>query len=689
MQPADTDVELDESMFIDALLPLQDAIHLPSNAETAWHELLVTGYDLCFAHLHDHRTRRNLKSFSPLAEAFLETVFRDQGGRLPDEHSLSRMHERLLEFIPVIDPGTRRLAVHEATRERRRHRGAFYTPDTIIDGLLDRGLDPLLDAADASDDPLKAILSLQVCDPACGTGHFLVRAADRIVQRAMTHVPDQDLHQVRVHVLGNCLHGSEIDPISAHVCRRRLWSLAADGTLPPSLHEQRIHCGSGLLGAPPQARSIDDADRWCSTHLGSDGVTTVKPVHWNLYCEHGFDLVIGNPPFHSKLGSKTSLARNAAALLRERFGDSVKGYTDPAAIFLRLSIDLAKPGGRIAMIQPQSMLATRDAQGIRRDLALAARLTNIWLAIDHVFDAAVHVCAPVLERTSERTSRLRRSTGIDFLPVDEVEIDMDRLAGEDTWSSLVSDLVGIPRISTTPSSTIDDIAGATADFRDQYYGLRGMVSEAPMDGPDAGHVPLVTTGLIDPAASYWGQRSMRYDRQRWKRPQVDLQALAHKTTLGPWADARLVPKILLATQTRVLEAYVDEIGELLPMTPLITIVPDDADRIWHLAAALSSPVMTAIAAGRYFGVARSTHAIKLAASQVLSLPLPEPGQHWDEAAVAFHAANDATNAPARAALLLDAARASCRAYGCRGKAINRFMDWWVERAGLAEAAGQV
>lgn len=684
MQPADTDVELDEYAFIDAMLPLQEAMRLPSDAEAAWHELLVTGYDLCFALLHDRRTQRRMKPFSPVAELFLDKVFREQGGVAPNEHSLARMHERLLEFVPVLDPITHRLEVHEATRERRRHRGAFYTPDSIIDGLLDRGLDPLLDAAESADDPLQAILSLQVCDPACGTGHFLVRAGNRIVDRAMTHVPQEDLQRIRVHVLRNCLHGSDIDPISTHVCRRRLWSLAGDWELPPSLHEQRIHCGSGLLGAPPHMRSLEEADRWCRAHLGDDGVTAVKPVHWHLIFEPGFDLVVGNPPFLSQLGSRTSLARNAAALLRERFGDSVKGYTDPAAIFLRLSMELAKPGGRVAMIQPQSMLATRDAQGIRRDLARTARLTNIWLAIDHVFDAAVHVCAPVLERTSERTTRLRRSTGADFRQMDELDVDMDQLADEATWSSLVSDLVGIPRISTTSSGTIGDIAKATADFRDQYYGLRGMVSEAPKEGPDAGHVPLVTTGLIDPAVSYWGQRSLRYDRQRWERPQVDLQSLACKTTLGPWADARLVPKILLATQTRVLEAYVDEIGELLPMTPLITIVPHEDDRIWHLAVALASPVTTAIAAGRYFGVARSTHAIKLAASQVLSLPLPEPGPHWDEAANAFHAANDATDADTRKKFLQEAATASCHAYGCCNTTTSRFMDWWTPRAGLQD-----
>ena len=90
-----------------------------------------------------------------------------------------------------------------------------------------------------------------ICDPACGTGHFLVRAAVRIVDRAARHVRDHDLHRVRVHVLRNCVHGSEIDFVTSHVCRRRLWSLAGDTEVTPSIFNQRIHIGHGLVGAPP------------------------------------------------------------------------------------------------------------------------------------------------------------------------------------------------------------------------------------------------------------------------------------------------------------------------------------------------------------------------------------------------------------------------------------------------------
>ncbi|HBZ96769.1 MAG TPA: hypothetical protein DEO57_02890, partial [Phycisphaerales bacterium] len=87
------------------------------------------------------------------------------------------------------------------------------------------------------------------------------------------------------------------------------------------------------------------------------------------------------------------------------------------------------------------------------------------------------------------------------------------------------------------------------------------------------------------------------------------------------------------------------------------------------------------AAGRYFGVARSTTAIKLAASQVAMLPVPEPGTAWDDAAEAIRTAHDADDPTRRREFLLAGAAASCRAYGCDTTTVRRFMDWWTDRLG--------
>jgi hypothetical protein len=675
--PADTDVRLDEHQFVNAVLNLQHTQDLTTEAESAWRRLLTIGYDLCFAHMHDLRTGRT-QNMVPAAQQFIDDVIESDHGDTMTECRLADMHELLLERTPRFD-ASGLLHAEAGDRRRREQVGAFYTPTRVVEALLDRALDPILDRAERASDPLHALLALRVCDPACGVGHFLVHAGQRIANRAARHAAPRDRHQVHVQVFRECLHGAELDPTTAHVCRRRLWSLAGDTEVTPSIFNQRIHIGHGLVGAPPGTGTHAECDAWCAEHLGEAGLDTAPPVHWHLLAEQGFDLVIGNPPFLNQLATDTTIDRAIAALLRERFGDDAKGYADAAALFLRMAVDLVGPGGRVALLQPWSMLAARDTGGIRRALAHRTRLTDLWVALEHVFDAGVHVCAPVLERTTERTGMLHRASGADFTPADPIELDMGRLADEETWSPLVSDLMGIPRVSVTSSRLVADLADATADFRDQYYGLRDCVVEpiASRVGPE--QVPLITTGLVDPANCRWGTKHTRYDGRRWTRPLVDLKRVRTTTDLGPWTEQRLVPKLLLATQTKVLEVCVDRQGEWLPLTPLITIRPHDLEHLWHLAAALASPVATAIAAARYLGTARSTDAIKLSARQVQALPLPDAGAHWDAAATAFQAASEATDDEHRRDRLIESGHAACMAYGCDGAALDPLMHWWTQR----------
>ena len=109
--------------------------------------------------------------------------------------------------------------------------------------------------------------------------------------------------------------------------------------------------------------------------------------------------------------------------------------------------------------------------------------------------------------------------------------------------------------------------------------------------------------MLDPARCLWGQRPVRYARRRFERPRVDLRRLtAAGGALAGWAEQRLVPKVVLATQTRVLEPAVDERGAWLPSVPAITVIPHE-ERLWHVAAALASPVAAAWALRETAGTA--------------------------------------------------------------------------------------
>lgn len=717
-------------------------------------------------------------------------------------HALARIrsaddlavYEALLALKPQLAPDGRFDYAH-APAAARKAAGAYYTPDALVQSLLDSALDPVVAqaVAGAPGAAPAAILALRVCDPACGTGRFLVAAARRLalhLARARGSPDDPAARRRALHdVLGRCIHGVDLDPLAVELCKISLWLELARPREPLTFLDDRIKRGNALVGADPDllaagipdeafttlpgdhpkavaffkrrnkleraadpartprrtASRVDDAalalDAWCAAFLWRkhdvdtpgavaglpgawDAVThrTLRRLgqrpasvparlraevrrladlhgffHWPLAFPEvfarrkarpgGFDVVLGNPPFLNQLETATATARGLAALLAARFAGVSRGYTDLSATFLLLAARLARPGGRVALVQPHSLLAAKDAAPVRRAVLSAGSLSALWVANAYLFPgASVFTCAPTIHIAGPRSAPLARSTGPAFTPLPAIHLHADDLAREETWAHLIA--AGVPDLEPRTAGRLADLAHATADFRDQYYGLDGFLVEdadlEPARRDDDRFPPIVTSGLIDPARCRWGQDPTRILKRRWLAPRVDRGRMLASGTLGPWLAARLVPKLLLATQTRTLEVFVDETGRFVPSTPLITITPRPTDptdpaALWRLAAALASPVLSALALRKFAGAALNADAIKLSARQVLDLPLPAHRDAWDQAARRFRDASFADDPRERARALHDAARLSCRAYALAEPDVDALMTWWTER----------
>ncbi|MGH3979980.1 MAG: N-6 DNA methylase, partial [Pseudonocardiaceae bacterium] len=120
-------------------------------------------------------------------------VVESDGARRPvdfrnlDSEELGSVYESLLELHPAYDPVEQTFTLVSAAGNERKETGSYYTPTSLTEALLDSALDPVLNeaAATAGDAEAKvaALLGVTVCDPACGSGHFLVAAARRIARR--------------------------------------------------------------------------------------------------------------------------------------------------------------------------------------------------------------------------------------------------------------------------------------------------------------------------------------------------------------------------------------------------------------------------------------------------------------------------------------------------------------------------
>ena len=132
---------------------------------------------------------------------------------------------------------------------------------------------------------------------------------------------------------------------------------------------------------------------------------------------------------------------------------------------------------------------------------------------------------------------------------------------------------------------VSDRATATANFRDEYYALVPAVADHH-DGP-----PLVTSGLIDPGNCLWGTHPVHFAHQLFAAPRVDVALLTGR--FNEWAHKMLRPKVLVAAQTRTIEAVADEKGEWLPGVPVTTVIA--VDDLLPLTAVINSPIAALIA----------------------------------------------------------------------------------------------
>ena len=179
--------------------------------------------------------------------------WRDMG---PDE--LGYVYEGLLELVPQIaqDGRTFRFAGRDESRgNARKTSGSYYTPDSLVEILLDSALAPVMEATVTRnpDHPVEALLSLAVVDPACGSGHFLLAAARRLAERVArlkaqgTPTPEDYRHALR-NVVGRCIYGVDLNPLAVELCKVALWLEAVDPGLPLTFLDSHIRHGNALLG---------------------------------------------------------------------------------------------------------------------------------------------------------------------------------------------------------------------------------------------------------------------------------------------------------------------------------------------------------------------------------------------------------------------------------------------------------
>ncbi len=180
-------------------------------------------------------------------------------GNLGSEE-LGSVYESLLELHPKINSDKGPFILDSAAGSERKTTGSYYTPTSLINCLLDSALDPVVnDAINVSDvaEAERRLLNLKVCDPACGSGHFLIAAAERLavhLARLRTgddQPPTMVVQHAKRDIIGRCIYGVDLNPMAVELCKVSLWMEALDPGRPLSFLDHHIQCGNSLLGTTP------------------------------------------------------------------------------------------------------------------------------------------------------------------------------------------------------------------------------------------------------------------------------------------------------------------------------------------------------------------------------------------------------------------------------------------------------
>ena len=174
-----------------------------------------------------------------------------------ETEELGSVYESLLELTPRLNGDGRRFIFAEggeAKGHARKTSGSYYTPDSLVQALLDSALDPVLDRIEAENtDPAAGLLSVTVLDPACGSGHFLLAAARRIAARLAraraggVASPADFRHALR-DVVRTCIHGVDRNPMAIELTKVALWIETVENGKPLGFLDANIRCGDSLLG---------------------------------------------------------------------------------------------------------------------------------------------------------------------------------------------------------------------------------------------------------------------------------------------------------------------------------------------------------------------------------------------------------------------------------------------------------
>lgn len=196
-------------------------------------------------------------AFFESGKALARVNYRDMG-----TEELGSVYESLLELHPTVSVTPWKFGFIGDDQEgnvqgsERKTSGSYYTPPVLVNELIKSALIPVIEQTlkDNPEHPREALLELNIVDPACGSGHFLLAAARHLAAEiarldAGLDTPGEALRQHALRdIVQHCIYGVDKNPLAVELCKTALWIETVEPGKPLSFLDVHIRSGDSLVG---------------------------------------------------------------------------------------------------------------------------------------------------------------------------------------------------------------------------------------------------------------------------------------------------------------------------------------------------------------------------------------------------------------------------------------------------------
>lgn len=294
---------------------------------------------------------------------------------------------------------------------KRKKDGIFYTPDYIVDYIVKNALGKYLEeqetailekhglkaeikdknyakrALTAYEEYKRVVQNVKVLDPACGSGAFLVKVFDYLLEenkRVGNILADlrggkMEIFETAEHykeILQNNIYGVDLNPESVEITKLSLWLKTAQKGKKLANLSGNIKCGNSLID--DESVAGERAFKWeeefpsiCHSELDSES--------------RGFDVVVGNPPYVSS--KNENISEDHKKHMNEKY-KTAQYQIDTYILFLEKGIELIKEKGKLGFIIPNAWMNNLFLAEVRKFLLENISFDEIAIMPSGVFEDA-------------------------------------------------------------------------------------------------------------------------------------------------------------------------------------------------------------------------------------------------------------------------------------------------------------